>query len=216
MISYFVLFHAFIHIVQNYENYYKADQSDNNDNCHFQFRKSPFHWIEHVPWPSIYKGIYLFLCFHFHNIWSSILYVWIRCEPRSLQVTLSVCLFVAYFEQTTSCARSCMNELINDISWLFPSKMTPHKGLCAFIFIEYALCAWIMHYVVCIMHYASCIMHHALSNIHCVSWLIIKKSNGFFKIPLSSGNVTPCKSFFFINIFVYACMHGHFIMYACN
>ena len=153
---------------------------------------------------------------HTHNIWSSILYVWIRCEPRSLQVTLSVCLFVAYFEQTTSCARSCMNELINYISWLFPSKMTPHKGLCAFLFIEYALCAWIMHYVVCIMHYASCIMHNALSNIHCVSWLIIKKSNGFFKIPLSSGNVTPCKSFFFINIFVYACMHGHFIMYACN
>ena len=96
---------------------------------------------------------------HTHNIWSSILYVWIRCEPRSLQVTLSVCLFVAYFEQTTSCARSCMNELINDISWLFPSKMTPHKGLCAFLFIKYALCN--MHYALCIMHYALCLMHYA-------------------------------------------------------
>ena len=64
MISYFVLFHAFIDIVQNNENYYKADQSDNNDNCNFQFRKSPFHWIEHVPWPSIFKGIYFLLCFH--------------------------------------------------------------------------------------------------------------------------------------------------------
>ena len=34
------------------------------------------------------------------------------------------------------------------------------KGLCAFLFIKYALCN--MHYALCIMHYALCIMYHAL------------------------------------------------------
>ena len=50
----------------------------------------------------------------------------------------------------------CMSKFINNISWLFPSKMTPHKAQFAFVFYAsiwvHALCIiqltyWILHNV---------------------------------------------------------------------
>jgi hypothetical protein len=56
----------------------------------------------------------------------------------------------------------CMSKFIKNIGWLFPSKMTPHKAQCVFIFVCIHMSACIMCYALCIMHYALCIMHYVL------------------------------------------------------
>jgi hypothetical protein len=50
---------------------------------------------------------------------------------------------------------------INNIGWLFPSKMTPHKAKFAFVFMHPYEC---IHYTLCIMHYAINILHYAWVN----------------------------------------------------
>ena len=48
----------------------------------------------------------------------------------------------------------CMSKFINNISWLFPSKMTPHKAQCEFVFLCIHMSAYIMHYEINILNFA--------------------------------------------------------------
>ena len=71
----------------------------------------------------------------------------------------SICVHTLCIMQLTYCIMYiafCMSKFLNNIGWLFPSKMTPHKAQCVFVFVCIHEC---MHYALCIMQLTYRIMH---------------------------------------------------------
>ena len=66
-----------------------------------------------------------------------------------------------------------LSKLINDISWLFPSKMTPYKAQCSFVFvcIQWVQTLCIMQLTYCILYVAFCLRKF----INNIGWLSHRK-----------------------------------------